>query len=268
MIHKMNLNDNPFQLIKNKVKTIELRLYDEKRRNIKVDDYIIFKNNLDDEELVCIVTNLHIFNNFEELYFELPLDKIGYEKSNINNANPNDMREYYSNELIKEYGVIGIELEPLVYDLSNFRFYDLDPLTDFEIDLRITQKMPENKELRLVPSYKYGIFLHDTEICVGQIDIRIGYTIGLLYGGNIGYSIFEEFRGNKYARKACNLIMLVAQIHHLRRVLITCNPTNLPSRKTIEGLNARFLGEYDIPENNRMYKEGKRRVCIFEYKAY
>lgn len=30
MIHKMNLNDNPFTSIKSGLKTIEIRLYDEK----------------------------------------------------------------------------------------------------------------------------------------------------------------------------------------------------------------------------------------------
>lgn len=38
MIHKMNLQDSPFKIIKNKEKTVELRLYDEKRRKIKLID--------------------------------------------------------------------------------------------------------------------------------------------------------------------------------------------------------------------------------------
>ena len=35
MIYYMNLGDDPFQLIANHKKTIELRLNDEKRKNIK-----------------------------------------------------------------------------------------------------------------------------------------------------------------------------------------------------------------------------------------
>ena len=42
MIHRMNLDSNPFEMIKNGTKTIELRLNDDKRRKIKVGDYIIF----------------------------------------------------------------------------------------------------------------------------------------------------------------------------------------------------------------------------------
>ena len=42
MIHKMNLNPEPFEMIRNGQKTIELRLNDEKRRMINVGDMIEF----------------------------------------------------------------------------------------------------------------------------------------------------------------------------------------------------------------------------------
>jgi ASC-1-like (ASCH) protein len=34
MLHKMKLNESPFQRIKNGTKTIEFRLFDEKRKQI------------------------------------------------------------------------------------------------------------------------------------------------------------------------------------------------------------------------------------------
>ena len=42
MTHNMQLKPEPFAMIKDGTKTIELRLYDEKRRNIKVGDRIVF----------------------------------------------------------------------------------------------------------------------------------------------------------------------------------------------------------------------------------
>ena len=36
MIHKIKLNESPFERIKNGTKTIEFRLYDEKRQQIKI----------------------------------------------------------------------------------------------------------------------------------------------------------------------------------------------------------------------------------------
>ena len=44
MIHNMNLNNEPFELIKSGSKTIELRLNDEKRRLLNVGDEILFNN--------------------------------------------------------------------------------------------------------------------------------------------------------------------------------------------------------------------------------
>ena len=42
MIHQMSLRPHPFEKIKLGEKTIELRLYDEKRKEIKVGDTIEF----------------------------------------------------------------------------------------------------------------------------------------------------------------------------------------------------------------------------------
>ena len=108
MTHKMNLNDIPFQKIKNGAKRIELRLYDEKRQKIKTGDTICFTSEAD--KLTATVAALHIFNNFAELYAALPLDKCGYTSENIASANADDMLLYYSREEQEKYGVPGIEI--------------------------------------------------------------------------------------------------------------------------------------------------------------
>ncbi len=109
MTHNMKLNDAPFEMIKNGTKTIELRLYDDKRRKIKIGDTICFKGNAG--TITTVVKALHIFRNFEELYAALPLDKCGYTADEIATASPEDMLEYYSKEQIEKYGVVGIEIE-------------------------------------------------------------------------------------------------------------------------------------------------------------
>ena len=109
MTHNMKLNAEPFERIKNGSKTIELRLYDEKRHKIKVGDAICFKSKTD--KLTAIVKSLHIFNNFEELYAALPLEKCGYSADELPSASPDDMLEYYTKEQIEKYGVVGIEIE-------------------------------------------------------------------------------------------------------------------------------------------------------------
>ncbi len=109
-VFKMKLHRAPFEMIKSGEKTIELRLYDEKRREISVGDEIEFTRSDGEEKLVCRVLALHIFKSFSELYEELPLLKCGYTEADVSTATPDDMNIYYSSEEQAKYGVVGIEL--------------------------------------------------------------------------------------------------------------------------------------------------------------
>lgn len=108
--HSMNLNPTPFEMIKTGEKTIELRLWDEKRQKITPGDTITFTNAVTGEMLTKTVARLHRFENFEELYQHLPLLQCGYTEADIHTANPSDMEQYYSAEQQRQYGVVGIEL--------------------------------------------------------------------------------------------------------------------------------------------------------------
>ena len=113
MTHYMNLCSEPFNSIKDKEEIYELRLLDSKRQKLKVGDTITFTN-LDNKETLSVkVVGLHKFSSFEELYNNLPLDKCGYNKSNISKANPKDMEKYYPKEKQSQYGVVGIEISLL-----------------------------------------------------------------------------------------------------------------------------------------------------------
>ena len=110
----MNLHEAPYNLIKSGIKTIELRLYDEKRQAVSVGDEIEFKNSAKlGLSLCCRVTALHKFSSFDELYKNLPLLKCGYTEKDIATASPDDMDFYYSKEKQEKYGVVGIEVEVL-----------------------------------------------------------------------------------------------------------------------------------------------------------
>ena len=112
MIHFLNLRPQPFQMIAEGRKTIELRLLDEKRKRIEVGDTLVFTNTADPAlQLQCIVKKLHIFSDFVALYAALPLDKSGYLPEELAAASPSDMDSYYSPEKQRKYGVVGIEME-------------------------------------------------------------------------------------------------------------------------------------------------------------
>lgn len=108
MTHEMRLDPEPFRMIQSGEKTIELRLYDEKRRRISVGDAIVFTQTETGEKLAVTVTALHVFPSFKALYRALPLTECGYTPENVGTADPGDMLAYYSSEQQRHYGVVGI----------------------------------------------------------------------------------------------------------------------------------------------------------------
>ena len=112
MRHNMKLQTKPFEAIAGSSKTIELRLLDEKRQQVRVGDEIEFTELSESKRKVLTkVIALHRYPSFKELYKDLPLEKCGYSEDEIENASPEDMDTYYSSEEQKKYGVVGIEIE-------------------------------------------------------------------------------------------------------------------------------------------------------------
>ena len=62
MRHEMTLFPKPYASIDSGQKTIELRLYDEKRQSIQIGDQIRFTNTQDaSQTTLCEVVQLHVF---------------------------------------------------------------------------------------------------------------------------------------------------------------------------------------------------------------
>ena len=112
--HVMNLTPAPMQEIRTGNKTIELRLNDEKRKQISVGDTIKFINTEDSNDILRVKdADLSLSALFAEVYDNLPLLNCGYNENNINTASPDDMEMYYSREKQNKYGVVGIEISLL-----------------------------------------------------------------------------------------------------------------------------------------------------------
>lgn len=110
MIHYMNLVPSAFKKIAGGSKTIELRLNDEKRQRINVEDTVVFNCSATKDIIAAQVSGLHKFSDFEELYKALPLEKCGYTVAELDTAHYTDMEQYYTKEQIEKYGALGIEL--------------------------------------------------------------------------------------------------------------------------------------------------------------
>ena len=106
MLHKMKLKESPFERIKSGTKTVEFRLYDEKRRKIKIGDKIEFSKLPDLQEKITVeVLDLYHEKSFNELFKKLFSDKKEIEEK------IEHMYEFYSKEKQDEYGVLGIRIK-------------------------------------------------------------------------------------------------------------------------------------------------------------
>ncbi len=105
MIHKMKLNEDPFERIKDGTKTVEFRLFDEKRQQIKVGDQIEFSKLPElNEKLLVDVVELYREVTFEKLFKKL------YKDDEEIKRKTKAMYEIYSPENEKIYGVLGIKI--------------------------------------------------------------------------------------------------------------------------------------------------------------
>ncbi len=153
-----------------------------------------------------------------------------------------------------------------VWRKKNMRFRFLKGFEEIRGDafrLVLVEKMPQDRIRGWVPSYRFEMRSLKGREVIGTIDVRIGDNENIYYGGHIGYRVHEPYRGHHYAERACRLIIRIARAHGLKQVVITCNPENTASRRTIERLGARLENIVDIPKDNEMYRFGERRKCRF-----
>lgn len=123
MLHKMKLKESPFERIKNGTKTVEFRLYDDKRKQINIGDKIEFSKLPDlQEKLVVEVLDLYHEKTFKDLFEKLCTDEKEIERKT------ESMHTIYSPEEEKKYGVLGIrikiDVEELKSDIEKYKPYN------------------------------------------------------------------------------------------------------------------------------------------------
>ena len=113
MIHIMKLSPKYFEYMQNGTKVIEIRLNDEKRKDIKIGDRIIFQKEPElKEEIITDVEELIFKNNFEELIESL--DVLEYaSKNETKETYLQDLYKFYKKEQEDKYGVVGIRIRKL-----------------------------------------------------------------------------------------------------------------------------------------------------------
>lgn len=109
--HELKLATEPFQAIASGNKTVESRLFDEKRQQIKLGDTVTFTNRENPDETSRVrVIGLLRYQTFENMFAHNDPHKFGgHDKEWL----LNQIHEFYSLEDEQVNGVIGIEFNLL-----------------------------------------------------------------------------------------------------------------------------------------------------------
>ena len=106
-----HLHSDIFDIVKNGLKNVEVRLNDEKRRSLKIGDEISFlKRPNEDEVIVARITNLKYFKSFEELIDNYPMENL-FLPTYTKDMFLKELERFYSKEDQDKYGVVAIEFE-------------------------------------------------------------------------------------------------------------------------------------------------------------
>lgn len=138
-----------------------------------------------------------------------------------------------------------------------------------DIYLRLDSISAADEDRGLVPSRHYIICRAVDDEPVGECSLRLGHNgkdgyYSTYYGGNIGYEVYPDFRGNRYAAKATLVLLDEAKTLGMEYLLITCGPENIASKRTIELAGFEFLGDAEVPQHNCLYERGERRKLIYK----
>lgn len=139
---------------------------------------------------------------------------------------------------------------------------DVRPLVDGELELHLVERTLGDPQRQRVPAYRFDMVVGGVK--AGSISLRVGSGAFIeQYAGHIGYGVEYEFRGHRYAARACQLLFALARQHELTMLWITCNPENVASRRTCELIGGELVDIVDVPVETDMYKEGDRQKCRY-----
>lgn len=111
MKYIMKLNPKYFEYMKNGTKEVEIRLNDDKRKNLKIGDEIIFQKEPKLKEELCTkVEMLFIKQSFKDILMDLDVKQYADQKETRENF-LNDLYKFYTKEQEEKYGVIGIKVK-------------------------------------------------------------------------------------------------------------------------------------------------------------
>ena len=111
MKHILKLQPKYYNYILHGTKRIEIRLYDEKRKQINIGDTITFLKEPDlKDSFNTDVTDLLRYNSFEDMFKDFDISILS-DKSMSKEELISELEQFYTKEQQEQYGVLGIKIE-------------------------------------------------------------------------------------------------------------------------------------------------------------
>ena len=173
-----------------------------------------------EEELENLITKFHILN--DSIYDISPYDPDFQEK-----------RQKYREKITKVWTAIDL--------LKNeIHFLKHNPVvSNANIDLYLERGSIEEGYVEL------DVFLHETHTKIGYV--RLNKENDKVFG-NIGYGLYEEYRGHHFMLQSLELLKDIMLKMRIVKPIITVEPNNLASVKTIEAFGGVLVQEHNNKE--------------------
>jgi tagatose 1,6-diphosphate aldolase len=172
-------------------------------------------------------------------------------------------------------------VDPLLETLAHPQTRELSPqdatLTREQV-VRFVQQFPLGRqpgdvEKGFVPAYHFWMHLRPTFVTgrppvaiAGGIGLRVGHTRNLeMYLGHVGYNVYPPARGRRLAARAVRLLLPLARRLGLNPLWITCNPDNVPSRRTCELAGGRLVEVVPLPADHPLALRGEHEKCRYRF---
>lgn len=113
-----------------------------------------------------------------------------------------------------------------------------------------------------LPNYSFFMMLADQ--IIGKITLRLGYNELTLIQGHIGYEIDEAYRGYGYSYYALSMILELARAHGFQSVLVTCDPSNVRSIKSVLKVGGKMIYHMkEVPKDHIYYVLGITHLNVY-----
>lgn len=113
----------------------------------------------------------------------------------------------------------------------------------------LSQRTGKNLPKGYVPQTVF--WLVDKNKILGTLSLRHKLTPHLkIIGGHIGYEITPKFRGQGYGKLILKMGLKKAKALGIKNALITCDITNLKSKKVIEANGGKFASQVEQGQDN------------------